>query len=94
MRYTAHAGIRFTLSDRFSITPNFLYLSQGTATEKMAGAYGQYKATSDVNLLIGANYRFEDAISPFFGFTYKNMMLGASYDINSSDLGKAGEWIQ
>lgn len=88
MRYTAHAGIRFTLSDRFSITPNFLYLSQGTATEKMAGAYGQYKATSEVNLLIGANYRFEDAISPFFGFTYKNMMLGASYDINSSDLGK------
>ncbi|MBL7724397.1 MAG: PorP/SprF family type IX secretion system membrane protein [Chitinophagaceae bacterium] len=88
MRYTAHAGIRFTLSDRFSITPNFLYLSQGSATEKMAGAYGQYKATSDVNLMIGANYRFEDAISPFFGFTYKNMMLGASYDINSSDLGK------
>ncbi|HNU15312.1 MAG TPA: type IX secretion system membrane protein PorP/SprF, partial [Chitinophagaceae bacterium] len=78
----------FTLSERFSITPNFLYLSQGSATEKMAGAYSQYKATSDVNLMIGANYRFEDAISPFFGFTYKNMMLGASYDINSSDLGK------
>jgi len=88
MRFTAHAGIRLTFTDRFSITPNFLYLKQGTATEKMAGAYGQYKATSDVNLLIGANYRFEDAVSPFFGFTYKNMMLGASYDINSSDLGK------
>jgi hypothetical protein len=38
--------------------------------------------------MIGANYRFEDAISPFVGFTYKNMVLGASYDINSSDLGR------
>lgn len=88
MRYTAHAGVRLTLSDRFSLTPNFLYMAQGTAREKMAGAYGQYKATNEFNLLVGANYRFEDALSPFFGFVYKNMMLGASYDINSSDLGK------
>lgn len=88
VRLTGHAGLRIAVSDVFSITPNFLYLGQGSATEKMIGAYGQYKATSDVNLLIGANYRFEDAVSPFVGFTYKNMMLGASYDINSSDLGK------
>lgn len=88
MRYTAHAGIKLSVNDRFSITPNFLYLSQGSASEKMVGAYGQYKATSDVNMLVGVNYRFEDAISPFLGFTYKNMMLGASYDVNSSDLGK------
>ncbi len=88
MRYTAHGGIRLTMSDKFSITPNFLYLAQGSAREKMIGAYGQYKVTSEANLMIGANYRIEDAISPFFGFTWKNMMLGASYDINSSDLGK------
>jgi type IX secretion system PorP/SprF family membrane protein len=88
VRYTAHAGIRFSINDRFSLTPNFLYLKQGSATEKMAGAYAQYKATEDVNVMIGANYRFEDAVSPFVGFTYKNMVLGASYDVNTSDLGK------
>lgn len=88
LRYTFHGGVRFTLSDKFSLTPNFLYLSQGTAREKMLGAYGQYKVTSETNLLLGANYRFEDALSPFFGLTWKNMMLGASYDINNSDLGK------
>jgi len=88
VRLTGHAGIRISVSDVFSITPNFLYLSQGSAREKMIGAYGQYKAAPDVNIMIGANYRFEDAISPFLGFTYKNMMVGASYDINSSDLGK------
>jgi type IX secretion system PorP/SprF family membrane protein len=88
MRFTGHAGVRIALSSNFSITPNFLYLKQGTASEKMIGAYGQYKAAEDVNLMLGANYRFDDAVSPFFGFTYKNMMIGASYDINTSDLGK------
>ena len=88
VRITGHAGIRFKVSDLFSLTPNFLYLKQGTATEKMIGAYGQYKATEELNLMLGVNIRVEDAVSPFFGFTYKNMMLGASYDINSSDLGK------
>jgi hypothetical protein len=38
--------------------------------------------------MLGANYRFEDAISPFFGVTHKNLMIGLSYDINTSDLGK------
>jgi hypothetical protein len=54
----------------------------------MIGAYASYKAAPDLDLMLGANYRFEDAISPFVGFVYKNMVLGASYDINSSDLGK------
>lgn len=88
VRYTGHAGIRFSLSEVFSITPNFLYLRQGSAQEKMAGAYAAYKVSEETSLMLGANYRFEDAFSPFFGFTYKNLVLGASYDINSSDLGK------
>ncbi len=88
MRYTAHGGVRINVSDIFSITPNLLYLKQGTAQEKMVGAYGQYKAAPELDLMLGVNYRFEDAISPFVGFAYKNLVLGASYDINNSDLGK------
>jgi len=88
MRFTGHAGMRFSISDNFSITPNVLYLRQGSAQEKMVGAYAQYKVTADTDIMLGANYRFEDAFSPFFGFTYKNFVLGASYDVNTSDLGK------
>jgi type IX secretion system PorP/SprF family membrane protein len=87
VRWTGHAGIRLNLSDEFSITPNALYLRQGTAEEKMLGAYAQLKASS-IDVLLGANYRFDDAISPYVGFTYGNMVLGASYDVNTSDLGK------
>jgi type IX secretion system PorP/SprF family membrane protein len=88
VRYTAHAGVRIILSEVASITPNALYLRQGTSEEKMIGAYAQLKAAATTNLMIGANYRYKDAISPYAGFYYKNMVLGASYDINTSDLGK------
>ncbi len=88
MRHTIHAGVRLKLSDMFSLTPNALYLKQGNAEEKMLGAYAQIKAASETDFLLGANYRFDDAITPFAGFTHKRMVLGVSYDINTSDLGK------
>lgn len=88
VRYTVHAGIRIMLSDVLSITPNGLFLQQGSATEKMLGAYAQLKADNDFDFLVGANYRFKDAVSPYVGFYYKSFVLGASYDVNMSDLGK------
>lgn len=88
LRYTVHAGVRITLSDVFTLTPNALYLKQRTAEEKMLGAYGQYKVNMETSVMAGANYRFKDAISPYIGFTHKQWVLGASYDINNSDLSK------
>lgn len=88
MRYTAHAGIRIKLSGTVTLTPNALYLRQGTAEEKMFGAYAQLKAAPNTDFLVGANYRFDDAASPFVGFIHKKFILGVSYDINTSDLGK------
>jgi type IX secretion system PorP/SprF family membrane protein len=88
MRYTGHAGVRLTLSDLLSVTPNVLYARQGTAEEKMAGAYVQLNAAPGTDVMLGANYRIQDAISPFVGFTHKNMVLGVSYDVNTSQLGK------
>ncbi|MBC7887098.1 MAG: type IX secretion system membrane protein PorP/SprF [Ferruginibacter sp.] len=88
MRFTGHAGLRIKLTETVSITPNFLYLDQGTASEKMLGAYGEFKLGPVNDFMIGANYRVKDAISPFAGFTHKGMVIGLSYDINTSDLGK------
>ncbi len=88
MRFTAHGGIRFAVNDVFSVTPNFLFLDQGSANETMLGAYGQYKVNAATDFMLGANYRINDAISPFVGFTHKGLMMGLSYDINTSELGK------
>jgi type IX secretion system PorP/SprF family membrane protein len=88
MRHTIHGGVRLKLSDVVSLTPNVLYLRQGNAEEIAAGLYAQLKAGVETNVLAGANYRFDDAISPFIGFTHKRIVLGVSYDINTSDLGR------
>jgi type IX secretion system PorP/SprF family membrane protein len=88
MRVTVHGGLRYNVNDNWSITPNFLYLSQGNARETMLGAYAQVKAGEVSDFLFGANYRFKDAFAPYVGFYHKNFVLGASYDFNISDLGK------
>ncbi len=88
VRATFHAGVRIAVNDYFSISPNALYLRQAKASEMMLGAYGQLKVNDRNDFMLGANYRFKDAIAPFAGYTFGNMMLSASYDINVSDLGK------
>ncbi len=88
MRHTIHGGIRIKANSTLSITPNALYLKQGTATEKMIGVFASLKAGEETDFLFGGNYRFEDAITPFAGFSNKGFVLGLSYDVNTSDLGR------
>ncbi len=88
VRYSVHAGVHLTLSQTVSFVPNVLYMRQGNAEEKMAGGYVQLKATENVDVLVGGNYRFDDAVSPFAGLTYNGFTLGLSYDANVSKLGK------
>lgn len=88
IRYTVHAGARVILSDVIDFVPNALYMKQGTATETMLGGYFQLAAgTADV--MLGAKYRINDAISPFTGLVVNGqLMIGLSYDVNNSVLGK------
>ncbi|MDB5193830.1 MAG: putative rane protein, partial [Segetibacter sp.] len=88
IRFTGHAGVKLMFSETVSFTPNVLYARQGTAEEKMLGGYVQLKASENTDFLLGANYRLNDAISPYAGFYHKNMVLGVSYDVNTSDLGR------
>ncbi|WP_143306242.1 PorP/SprF family type IX secretion system membrane protein [Chitinophaga vietnamensis] len=88
MRFNVHGGVKLTLSDILSITPNFLFMQQGSAQEKMIGAYGQLNAATGTDVMLGLNYRVNDAFATHAGFIYKNMMLGVSYDINTSDLAR------
>ncbi|GAB4094006.1 PorP/SprF family type IX secretion system membrane protein [Flaviaesturariibacter terrae] len=88
MRVTVHGGVAINPSGRFVLTPNFIYLRQGNAEEKAIGAFGQLRASDDMSLLGGINYRFDDAVVPFVGFDYKNFVVGVSYDVNTSDLGR------
>jgi type IX secretion system PorP/SprF family membrane protein len=88
VRWIGHAGVRLSLGNDLSLTPNALYMRQGNAEEKAIGAYLQKKTSASTDFMFGANYRFNDAVAPYIGFGWNGLTLGASYDINVSDLGK------
>lgn len=89
VRYAFHAGVRIGVTDVLSIVPNVLYMRQGNAQERILGVFGQLEVNDLTELLFGGYYRVEDALAPYVGFNYRNMVLGMSYDVNISDLGKA-----
>lgn len=88
MRRTLHGGVKINVNENLSITPNGLMMDQGTAHERMLGAYAQLKSGQGFDMLFGLNYRFNDAFVPFAGFYYKDFVLGLSYDVTTSDLSR------
>jgi type IX secretion system PorP/SprF family membrane protein len=88
IRYTGHGGVKLNVSEGVSFTPNILYMRQGSAEEKMVGAYSQLRVNESTDFIVGLNYRVKDAVSPYAGIYYKNFVIGASYDVNSSELSK------
>lgn len=88
-RMTYHGGAHINISDMASITPHVVYMEQGNASETMFGLYAQYVVTEELEMMAGVNYRLKDAVVPLVGFSYKNFLLGLSYDVNNSELGKS-----
>ena len=62
-------------------------MHQGSATEKMIGTYVQLNVNEETDMMVGAYYRFKDAVAPYIGFDWKNFVVGVSYDVNASKLG-------
>jgi type IX secretion system PorP/SprF family membrane protein len=89
MRFTIHGGARIYMSDQVSIVPNFIFMQQGNAQEKMLGGYVELNSDKPVQFLAGLNYRFADAIEPFAGVSFSQFLLGLSYDANASQMAKA-----
>jgi type IX secretion system PorP/SprF family membrane protein len=89
IRATVHGGARIKISDALDITPNGLYMKQGTAYETSVGAYAQYFVNPEANLLFGTNYRHEDASIVYIGMQLKSLNFGFSYDFNTTNLSRA-----
>jgi hypothetical protein len=62
-------------------------MHQGNASETMLGAYVQHNVNEETDVMIGGYYRYKDAIAPFVGVDWRNLLIGLSYDANTSKLG-------
>ena len=44
-------------------------------------------------MMAGVYYRYKDAVAPYVGVDYKNLLVGVSYDVNTSVLGSTADNI-
>ncbi len=89
IRYTVQGGLRIHINDFFDLTPNALYIRQQQAEIKALGAYSEFKLQDDNGLILGALYRMGDAAVVDVGYHINSLIIGASYDINTSSLNRA-----
>jgi len=89
-RITAHAGGSLPVSDIVSVHASLIHQIQNKASETTVGAAIGANFNPEANnpsaIYIGAWYRFNDAIIPYVGIEFGGLRIGASYDINTSNL--------
>jgi len=88
VRYSLHGGLSYNLTQRSRIVPNISYMKQGTASELLLGTYVQLYVDQQTDFMFGAYYRMNDAVAPYAGVNWKDLMIGLSYDVNASRLGR------
>ncbi|MEP6947867.1 MAG: PorP/SprF family type IX secretion system membrane protein [Ginsengibacter sp.] len=92
-RTTISAGGYFPVSDILTLHTSGIYQVQNKSSETNIGgaiaASIDPESVSPSNVYIGSWYRIGDAIIPYLGLEFGGLRIGATYDINVSDL-KAG----
>lgn len=93
-RYVADLGLEIFVSDKISIGPDLIYHFQDPFQQFLTGASMSYYFNSgfrnNTSLHVGARYRLSqvngDAIVPIVQVEFRNLRLGAAYDVNISNL--------
>ena len=88
MRLTVHGGAKINLSEKFSWSPNFIYMKQGNANEIIPGVQSEYNLSDATTFNGGINYRHLDAVNLIVGLKVNKLSIGFSYDISISGLNK------
>jgi type IX secretion system PorP/SprF family membrane protein len=95
-RATVHAGGYFPVGVQTTLHLSGLFSTQAGATETLIGGAMQFMAgdpesENPTSFYGGAWMRFGDALIPYLGLEFNDLRVGATYDINISDLKTASE---
>ncbi len=91
MKWNANAGLSMKLDGPFSLLVQANYQKQGTYSEIMVGAALGWNIMRDekeklFSINVGGYCRWGDALIPLLRVEYKDLAIGATYDINISKL--------
>ncbi len=89
-RVTIHGGGYFPVSDMLTVHTFAIHQMQNKASETVIGAALSANVNGDpdnpTSVYAGAWTRFNDAIIPYIGLEVAGLRIGASYDLNISNL--------
>jgi type IX secretion system PorP/SprF family membrane protein len=85
LRFTIHGGVKIK-TGLMDITPHLVYIKQQQNQITALGIYSELKLQEDNGLILGGMYRINDAAVADVGYHIKSMVIGLSYDFNTSPL--------
>jgi type IX secretion system PorP/SprF family membrane protein len=90
VRQIGFANAIVKVAHNLIINPNIYYTNQAKASQLIFGLNGNYNLSEsgEKQLILGAYYRFKDAIIPTVGFELSNIRFTFSYDATVSSLTK------
>ncbi len=88
-KFSFQSGLKFIGDNKLDFTPNIFITSQSGAEEISAGLYLDYHLSDLFTLTIGGWYRQRDAFACVFKIEVDKFILGYSYDIPNSEIGRA-----
>ncbi len=86
-RFSANAEMYHSINPKIAIQPYVLFMRQAKAMEIAGGANVHFVFGFDHSFFIGGGYRVNDAAVATMGVDFKNMRIGLSYDVTTSQLG-------
>jgi type IX secretion system PorP/SprF family membrane protein len=91
IRKVAHANFDTYLNDHLILNANMIYQSQLAASYFSVGGALGYDLGTEEKVIVngGLWYWSNNALVPYFGFSYKEFQVGVSYDLTTSKLAQA-----
>jgi type IX secretion system PorP/SprF family membrane protein len=89
IRFNIHGGVKIKASEDLNISPSIIYIRQQQNQIRAVDLYAELHSSGQNSIMLGALYRFDDAIVAEFGYRINSTVIGLSYDINTSALNKA-----
>lgn len=93
-RAIAHGQFNMELTDKWSLSPSFIFQTMEGNDEIMVQGLAGYlfNAEKGITLNMGLGYRLSDAINVLAGIKVKSLTVGIAYDINTSSLRTASNY--
>jgi type IX secretion system PorP/SprF family membrane protein len=94
-RFTVHGGGYFPIAENAILHLSAVHTQQAGASNTIVGGAVALNVNNDIenptSFYFGSWFRFGDAVIPYVGLEFSDFRLGATYDVNMSNLKTASQ---